>query len=578
MFQEAAREAWRSYFSALPENERSAARNQNRTKVPQFKVASGNRGIYGVGTDTRRSITLLSVVVALVLLIVCANVANLLLSRATTRQKEISVRLSMGATRTRLIRQLLTESLLLAFIGGTFGIVVAYWGKQLLPNNLGQITSIDWRVLAFVCALTLFTGIAFGIAPAVRATRINIGATLKEGSRSVAGRRTKLSKSLLVAQVAISLVLLIGAGLFLRTLQNLRKVDVGFDPRNLLLVPVNPILNRYDQARTTNLYEQMLDRLPAVPGVRSVALSNPALLSGSVNSTGIFIQGRAKPGDRNSINRLVVSPRFFETIGIPLIAGRNFTARDNQTAPKVVIINEAAAHKYFLNENPVGLRFGTSYETSGDMEIIAVLRDAKYNSVRDAVPPTMYVPHVQQTRFGFVTFEMRTAGDPTKVVPAVREAIRQIDPNLPILTISTQIEQVERRFAQEKVFAQAYALFGGLALLLASIGLFGLMSYNVARRTNEIGVRMALGAGRGTVVGMVMRESLVLVSIGIIVGLSAALAASRLVTTLLFGLAPTDSITLLIAISVMIGVSTLAGYLPARTASRVDPMEALRYE
>jgi predicted permease len=576
-FQAAARDGWAEYFGSLKPEERTTQRNANRTKVPQLRVQNGSRGIYDVSADTYRSMTLLGVVVGLVLLIVCANVANLLLSRATARQREISVRMSMGATRWRLIRQLLTESLLLSAIGAALGGLVAYWGRQLLPGNLATAAPIDWRILGFVGALTVFTGILFGIAPALRSSRLNVGTMLKEGGRGVSGGRSRLGKSLVVAQVAISLVLLVGAGLFLRTVRNLRHVDVGFETENLLLIPVNPSLNRYEQPRIVNLYAQLFDQLPQVPGVRAVTASNPALLSGSINRTQIWIQGKAKPNDKNSTNRLVVVPNFFDTLGITIKVGRAFTERDTQTSPKVVIVNEAAARKYFAGQNPVGQHFGQSYETTGDMEVVGVVSDAKYNSLRDAAPPTMYVPFLQQ-RPGFMTLQLRTAGDATKTVTAVREAIRRVDPNLPILNVTTQTEQIEKRFAQEKVFAQAYALFGGLAVLIAAVGLFGLMSYSVARRTNEIGIRMALGAERAHVVGMVMRESLVLVALGVVIGTAAALGAGRFVASLLYNLAPGDPTTLAVSAIGMIAVSLLAGYLPARTASRVDPMIALRDE
>jgi predicted permease len=579
VFQQTARSGMAQHMSGLSDKERGTAVNRTRTEVPRLRAEPGRTGIYDVNTNELRSVTILSVVVALVLLIVCANVANLLLSRATTRQKELTVRLSLGATRARLVRQLLTESLLLASIGGALGIAVGYWGKQLLPGS-PQEAPLDWRVLAFVLVITVVTGILFGIAPALRGTGMNVNAALKETSRSVVGSRSILGKSLLVVQIAISLVLIVGAGLFLRTLQNLRHVDVGFNPQNLLLFRVNPTLNQYDDQKRTALYRDMIDRLGAVPGVRAVAMSQPALLSGSVNSTSIFVQGRTYSGDvrqSDSINRLVISSNFFEVMGIRLLSGRTFNDRDIQTAPKVVIINEAAARKYFADENPVGRRFGSSVETSGDQEIVGVAADVKYNSVRDPAPPTMFVPY-QQGRPGNTMFEVRTAGGAASVTSAVRAAVRQIDPNLPIMDISTQIEQIERRFQQEKVFAQAYTLFGGLALLVASVGLFGLMSYNVARRTNEIGIRMALGAQRGDVLGLVMKESMTLVVVGVVLGLGAALAASRLVETLLFGLAPRDLSTMVAAVLMMIAVSAIAGYLPARRASRVDPMVALHYE
>ena len=577
VFDATAREGWTTFLGGLSDRERNAARNQNRTKVPQLRVQSGARGIYDASADTRRSIGLLAIVVALVLLIVCANVANLLLSRATIRQRELSVRLSIGATRVRLIRQLLTESLLLATAGAAGGIVVAYWGRQLLPGNLGTSAAMDWRILAFVASLTLATGILFGIAPALRSSSIEVATTLKDGARGATGGRSRLSRALVVAQVAISLVLLVGAGLFLRTVRNLRHVDVGFAADNLLLIPVNPSLNKYEQPRIQNLFTQLLEELPRVAGVRAATASQPALLSGGVNRTSIFIQGHARPNDRNSINRLVVAPNFFDALGIRVLSGRAFTNRDVMNAPKVALINETAARKYFPTDNPIGHHFGQQYELTGDYEIVGIVKDARYNSLRDAPPATMYVPIAQQ-RVASMTFELRTVDDPTRTVESVREAMRRVDPNIPILKISTQTEQIEQRFAQEKVFAQAYALFGSLAIVIASVGLFGLMSYNVARRTNEIGIRMALGAKREHVVGMVMRESLILIAIGVAIGVAAALAAGRFVASLLYNLAPTDPLTMIGAAAVLMAISAIAGYVPARTAARVDPMVALRNE
>jgi predicted permease len=581
VFQNTARAGLDAYLKGLPESGRNTAVNRSRTEVPYLIVDSARRGVYDVNTNDVRTASILTTVVALVLLIVCANVANLLLSRATTRQKELSLRLSLGATRGRLVRQLLTESLLLAFVGGALGILIGYWGKQLLPPPADQATMADWRVLAFVIGITALTGIVFGIAPALRATGVNVNDALKQSGRSVTGSRSALGKSLLVVQVAVSLMLLVGAGLFLRTLHNLRHVDIGFNPQNLLLFRINPTLNRYDEKRQLAMYTQLLERIASVPGVRGVALSNPALLSGGVNSTGIYVQGRVYPtGQRdlnNSIHRLVTSTNFFEMMGIPMVLGRGFTPRDNETAPKVVVINEAAAKKYFPNEHPIGRRFGSSVENSNQLEVVGVLRDAKYNSVREPAPPTMYVPYLQ-ARPSSAVIEVRTAGDPVGVTSGVREAVRQIEPNLPMMDVSTQLEQVERRFAQEKIFAQAYTMFGGLALLVASIGLFGLMSYAVSRRTNEIGIRMALGAQRGAVMRQVLVESMVLVAIGVIIGVAGAVGAGQFISTLLFGLAPTDVLTIAAATAVMIGVSALAGFLPARRASRVDPMVALRYD
>jgi predicted permease len=516
-----------------------------------------------------------------VLLIVCANVANLLLSRATGRQKEISVRLSVGATRTRLVRQMLVESLLLSFLGGALGIAVGYWGKQLLPGSLGELAPLDWRVLGFTALVVLVTGAVFGIAPALRTTRVDISSVLKETSRSVAGSRSVLGKSLLVVQVAISLVLVTGAGLFLRTLDNLRAVDVGFDPKNLVLFRINPQLNGYNEQRSAALYQQLVERLGSLPGVRAATLSNPALLSGSVNQTSIFVQGRtydAGVQQLDSINRLVVAPNFFDVVGIPLKLGRGFSESENNAkAPKVAIINEAAVKKYFSDGNPIGRRFGSSPETTGQYEVVGIVRDAKYDSVRDEVPPTVYVPY-RQSRMGTPTIAVRTAGDPLTFVAAIRETVRGIDANLPMVDVSTQMEQVEKRFEQEKVFAQAYTLFGALALILAAVGLYGVMSYNVARRTNEIGIRLALGARREQVLGATMRESLVLVGIGAAIGIAIVLAASRFVASLLFGVPKNDAISIVLAIAVLALVATVAAYLPARRASLVDPMVALRNE
>lgn len=583
VFQATARAGMDEYLKGLSDTDRALSGNRDRTQIPHLRVEPGNRGIYDVSPSEMRSATILSAIVVLVLLIVCANVANLLLSRATTRQKEISVRLSLGATRGRLVRQLLTESLLLAALGGVLGLAVGYWGRQLLPGATpGQTATLDWRVLAFVLAVTAVTGIVFGIAPALRGTGVDVNAALKETSRGVVGSRSVLGRILLVVQVAISLVLLVGAGLFLRTLSNLRHVDVGFNPQNLVLFRVNPGLNRYDEAKMAALYRDMLDRLSAVPGVRGVAMSQPALLSGSVNSTSFYVQGRTyAPGrpqdDSRSVNRLVISPNFFDVMGIPIVLGRALTERDDAKAPKVAVINEAAARKFFPGENPIGRRFGSSVETSGQIEIVGVLRDAKYDSVRDMPPATMYVSY-PQTRLTGSVFELRTAAAPSSVMGAVRDTVRQIDPNLPVTDVSTQIEQVEKRFAQEKLFAQAYSLFGGLSLLVAAVGLFGLMSYNVSRRTNEIGIRMALGAQRQDVLRLVLSESMVLVGIGIVAGLAIAIGASRFVQAQLYGTPPNDPISIATALAVMLGVAMLAGFLPARRASKVDPMIALRYE
>ena len=578
VFRHQARAGFDAHLASLDENQRKHYEAQGRTAVPRLHVDSASRGIYDVNEDERVSLAILGAIVALVLLMVCANVASLLLSRAALRQRELSVRHSMGATRARLIRQLLTESLLLASIGGLLGFVVAYWSRQLLPT---RATSLDWRVLGFTIAATVLTGVVFGIVPAMRATQEAIDTQLKQNSRSVAGNNTLLSKALLVAQISVSLVLLIAAGLFLRTLDNLRQVDVGFDPRNLLVVSLDTDLVRYDDERAFRYLDQSSDLLRRVAGVQSVTLADPPLLSGNESGTGFFIEGRTysagPPSGSNDINRVVAAPNFFETMGIRLAAGRAFGDRDDKSGPRVAILNEAAARKHFPSENPVGRRIGTSPDNAGELEIVGVVRDTKYSSLREPAPPTLFIPHRQRGPSG-LSIVIRTAGDPSGATVPVRDALRRADANVPVLRIETQTGQIDAHVEQEKMFAQASTLFGGVSSFLAALGLFGLLSHTVVRRTREIGIRMAMGAQREEVLALVMRESTVLVTIGIAIGIAAATGASRLVTSQLFGLEPTDPTTMTGAIALMVVISAVAGYLPARRATRVDPMVALRYE
>ena len=584
VFQHQARAGMEAHLSSLDEPTRNLSMNQNRTDVPRLIVESGSRGVYDVGAQQARAIEILASIVALVLLLVCANVANLLLSRVASRQKEFSIRLSIGATRARLVRQLLTESLLLSAMGGAAGFFIARWGQALLPAPVGTSAAPDWPVVGFTALVTALAGVVFGIVPALRGTRMEVGTALKESSRSVAGANTVLSRGLLVLQVSISLVLLVGAGLFLRTLGNLRSVDIGWNPRNLVFVRVDAEGAQLDDERKLRFFQDGMDRLRAIPGVRHATVSKPTLMSGGVSGTALYVQGRVYPKgkdsyveERDDINRVVVAPNYFEAMGIPLVAGRAFTDRDNQKAPEVAIINQAAARKFFPNENPIGRRFGTSIDDTPDIEIVGILRDVRYNNLREAPPPTMYLPHLQSNPEDLV-FSVRTAGDPASVMSAARAAVSAANPNIPVVAVQTQLATLEQRYAQEKVLAQAYALFGGIALFVAAIGLFGLMSYNVSRRTREIGIRMAMGAQREEVLGLILRESMLLVVVGMVIGIAASLAAGHLVASQLFGLEPTDPVTMFIAMAVMLAVSSAAGYLPARRAARVDPMIALRYE
>lgn len=573
-FHASARAGMDAFMSALKPEQRGLSINQRRgTDVPAFIARSAQHGVYDADRNSRRSAAIVSGVVTILLLIVCANVANLLLSRGSARHREISVRLSMGAPRSRLIRQLLTESLLLSTVGGVLGIVVAYWSKSLLP--FGQNAAIDVRVVAFVIGLTVLTGILFGLMPAIRTTRVDLASAMKESSRSVAAGKTWLSKALLVVQVAMSIVLLIGAGLFLRTLYNLRSVDVGFNANNLLMFRINPQANQYQPDRIPALYERVKSELTALPGVQAVAFTRTTLLSGGQSITGMHIPGKPGPKD---IHVMSVSPEFFATLQIPVLTGRNFAQHDLANPQGVVIVNQTAAKQFFDGQNPVGLRTGSTAEgaAAGEHEIIGVIKDTKYSNLREAAPPTLY--RLMRSDSASASVMVRTASDPSRMIDTVRAAMQKIDPELPLIAVTTQTEQIEGRVAQERLFALAYTLFGALALLLACIGLFGLMSYNVSRRTSEIGIRMALGAQRKGVVGMILRESMVMVGIGAAVGLAAALAGGRFVESVMFGLSTTDASTIGAVIAVTTLVSLGAGYLPARRASRVDPMVALRYE
>ena len=577
VFQRTAKAGMAEYQSSLTAEEKALSHNRQRgDAVPELLIRSAAHGYYDIDPQAQRSAGFLAVVVVIVLLIVCANVANLLLSRATSRHREISVRLSMGATRGRLVRQLLTESLLLSSLGGVLGVLVGYWSRALLP--FGEKAPLDWRVFGFVAGVSLLTGIVFGLLPALRATGVDLAGAMKESSRSVTGSRTILSKALVVVQVAMSVVLLVGAGLFLRTLDNLKSVDVGFDSKNLLMFNVNPGVNRYDPERSAQVFRQVLERMSSLPGVTAAALTRTTLLSGSTSTSSMWTQGQtSQTAAEENMYMMDVSPAFFATLGIPVQRGRAFTDHDGTNAPKVAILNEAAARKLFADGDALGRRIGESFEKSGEFEIVGVVRDTKYSSVRDPGPPTMYRCVWQQPARG-LNVVLRTAGDPLAMTETVRGAMRDVDPTLPIQRFTSQTEQISLRFAQERLFATAYAAFGALAVVLACIGLFGLMSYNVARRTTEIGVRMALGAQRGTVVAMVMGESMRLVGIGVAVGIATALWAGRYVKAVLYGLPAHDPLTIAAAVGLIAVVSALAGCLPARRASKVDPMEALRQQ
>ncbi len=566
---------------------------------PWLVIDSGAQGEMNTRGFYQRPLYLLLGVVGLVLLIACANVANLLLSRAAARQKEIGVRLALGASRWRLIRQLLTESVLLSALGGVCGLLFALWIKDglLVVSGWGGRgmraldPQLDLRVLGFTLALCLLTGIIFGIVPALRATKVDLTPTLKDSARSSSAvSRSLLSKSLVVTQVALSLLLLVGAGLFLRTLLNLQRVEPGFNARNLLLFSVEPGLIGYRGEKLAQLYRQTTERLEAVPGVQAVTFSRMALLASGSSSRGLYLPGAtAGPDGRIKSSGEVyihqVRENFLEAMGIPLMLGRPLKTSDDEKSPKVAVVNQTFANRYFPNENPIGKRFSTDSTKLNDIEIIGLAKDAKYTRQRDEVPPTAYLPYLQELRgLAGATFEVRTTGDPAASISAVRKAVSEVDGNLPLNNIRTQVEQAEETLAMERLFAKLLSLFGVLAQQLASIGLYGVLAYSVAQRTREIGIRMALGASRRDVLRMILRQGMTLTGLGVILGLVGAYVLTRYLeslmnlTSMLYGVKLNDPLTYGVISVLLTLVALVACFIPAWRATKVDPMEALRYE
>src|SRR6185436_828653 len=547
------------------------------------------------------SLYLLLGVVGLVLLIACANVANLLLSRAAGRQKEIGLRLALGASRSRLVRQLLTESVLLAILGGFLGIIFAIWIKDgLIAVSLwgGRGMSsleprLDWRVLGFTFALSLLTGIVFGLAPAWRTTRVDLTPSLKDSGRgSSAVHRSLLSRGLVVVQVALSLLLLVGAGLFVRTLLNLQRVDPGFNTQNLLLFDVEPSLIGYKDDKLRQIYEQISERLEAVPGVQGVTFSRMPLLSQASSSSSVFLrealnatpdsEGRIPPSGEGY--RHVVRENFLQAMGIPLLSGRTFGPQDNTSTPKVVVVNQTFANKYFPNQSAVGKRFTYDPKKPDDLEIIGIAKDAKYTSQRDDTPPTVYSSYKQERPLTNGTFEVRTTSDPSATIASVRSVVREIEPNLPVMNVKSQVEQADETLRMERLFAKLLTLFALLAQQLAAIGLFGVLAYTVSQRTHEIGIRMALGADRGNVLRMIVKQGMILVLIGVVLGVVGAYILTKYLESwislskMLFGVKVTDPLTYGVIAVLLTFVALIACYIPARRATKVDPLVALRYE
>ncbi len=531
----------------------------------------------------------LMAMVGLVLLIACANVANLILARSASRQKEIAVRLAIGASRWRIIRQLLFESLLLSLAGGALGLAVSTWTVRLLGGLMPQIdppiqfaTAPDWRVLAFALLVSLATAVIFGLIPALQATRPDLAPTLKDQATAVAGGGQSSWRKLLVcAQVSLSLLLLIGAGLFIGTLQNLKKLSPGFEVNSLLSFSVDPTLSGYDKDRAKLFYRQLAANLSALPGVRSAALCVVAPLNFDEWDSTVAVEGyAAKPGEDMSPYMNYISPGFFETLKIPIFEGRAFTDRDTRGAPKVAVVNEEFAKRYFGRQSPLGRHIGMGGDpgTKTDIEIVGVVRNTKYQTMREKTHKQLFIPYLQNDWATQMTAFVRTDLDSHYMFPALRSAVRKLDTNLPIYNMKTEERQMSDVLVVERLVATLSTAFGVLATVLAAIGLYGVMAFLVSRRTREIGVRMALGALTGDVLWLVMREVLIVAGLGILIGLPVALAATRLVASQLYGVSPSDPVTIVVATFGILFIALLSGYLPARRAVRVDPLRALRYE
>ncbi|HEV2668205.1 MAG TPA: FtsX-like permease family protein, partial [Blastocatellia bacterium] len=549
----------------------------------------------------------------------CANVAGLLLARAVARRKEIAIRLSLGCGRLRLARQLLTESVLIGSLGGLLGLLFAFWGTRLLLPMLSQgeipahiNLNPDARALAFTAAVAMLTSILFGLAPAFLATRVDMNSALKNDASGFAtgghGASMTFGKIFVVSQVALSLLLLIGAGLFVRSLRNLQQADAGFARENVLVTKLEPAGSRYKTPQLATRYDDLLKRVEAIPGVKLASLvgyspmsrrewlvlgQNPEWARQPTSVQGY----KSQPGEEMWIPWMQVYPNSFATLGIPLVAGRDFGPQDSQiwrpspcsSTAMVGIINESLARRFFGNERPIGRRFGPASPMQCPdgilrggptaIEIIGVVKDVKYTSLRNEAGAMFYLPfHQANTGFGEMTLVVRTAGDPTTIAVAVRGETRALDPAAPMFEVETLATQVAASLREERLLATLSSGFGLLALLLSCLGLYGILSYTVARRTSEIGVRMALGTDRRDVLRLVLRDALRLVLFGIAIGIPAALAASRLISNQLFGIRSADPVAIGLATLALLVVAAVAGYLPARRATRVDPLVALKYE
>jgi predicted permease len=573
---------------------------------PGIKLASAAQTLGGSQQDTLGPLYVLMLCVGVVLLIACANVAGLLLARSTARQREIAVRLALGAKRGRLVLQLLTESLMLSLMGGVLGLVLAMWGARLLMvlvsagsfNPPVFAPQLDWRVLAFTAGVSLFTGIVFGLAPALRGSDVGLTSSLKAGDGGLSGgshtrhRRFTLGGALVAVQMALAIVVLVTAGLLVRTLNNLQNLNPGFDTHSLLLFGVDPRLAGYKGPQVDNLYRDLQEKFAALPGVTSASYSWRPLLGGGLSTTS-FRKPGTPPNSKDEVDadELAIGPRFFATLRIPFQSGHDFTLTDYAaaaansgdkpgSAPTPVIVNQAFVRSYLPNVNPLGERFGDAEPTEpGESkypgyQIVGVVSDVKYNRLRREVKPTFYMPNIGGEAF----FELRTATDPNSMVAAVRSIVSHENEDLALFRISTETQAIDRQLSSERITAQLSSFFGLLALVLACLGLYGLLSYEVTRRTREIGIRMAIGAQSHNVVRLVLAKAVGLILAGAVIGIAVAQGVTRFLASFLYGVKAGDPITLVAVAFLLALVALAACYIPARRATKVDPLVALRYE
>lgn len=560
----------------------------NDSQVPKLQLRDGSRGQNPATDNLQKPLEVLMGLSGLVLLLACANLANLLLARAGARQREIGVRLALGAGRARILRQVMTESLMLSLMGGAAGLLLAFAVRNAIPRLLADAWAppafsarFSWPIFAFAAGVSVLTGIAFGLAPAYQSTRVGVSSSLKDSGRMVTNRRRGLGgKALVTLQVSLSMLLLAGAGLFERTLMKLGQQPLGFRPDHLLLFSIQAPAARYPGPASTPLLRDLEARLAAIPGVRTATMTRVPLLAGSAGNITFIPQGYERKSQGNpSVLTNDVGAHFFSTFGISILAGRDFDSLDTSTSHKVAVVNEALARKYFPNVDPIGRTFEAGGEHPVKMEIIGVCANAKYYRVRKEVEPTMYAPYWQKDNgVDQATFAVSTSLDAPALLPSLREAVRKVDPNLPLLDVRTQDEQIAANMRQERIFAILTGGFGILALVLACIGIYGIMAYLVVQRTNEVGVRLALGAIPGQVLAMILREALGMSAAGMLIGLAAALALARLVRSMLYGIASSDPLTFGGAALLLLLAALAASWIPARRAARIQPMEALRHE